>query len=74
MKTLILSTLAAATLAFSAGTALASSNSPDNGFAVYLESVNKAPVARSFLAGEAVYAPTETAPVNFQTDRNGSHH
>ena len=63
----------ATALVLTAGTALANSQSSDNGFAVYLESVNKAPAARSFLAGEAVYAPTETPAVNFQTDRNGSH-
>ena len=56
MKTLILSTLAAAAIALSAGTALASQNSPDNGFAVYLESVNKAPApARQFLTTDTGY-------------------
>ena len=56
MKTLILSTVAAAALALSAGTALASSNSSDNGFAVYLESVNKAPTTeRQYLTNDAGY-------------------
>jgi len=56
MKTLILSTVAAAALALSAGTALASQNSSDNGFAVYLESVNKAPTAdRQFLQTDTGY-------------------
>ena len=56
MKTLILSTVAAAALALSAGTALASQNSSDNGFAVYLESVNKAPApARQFLTTDTGY-------------------
>jgi hypothetical protein len=49
MKTLILSTVAAVTLALSAGTALASDASHDDGFAVLLQSQGKAP-ARSFLA------------------------
>jgi hypothetical protein len=56
MKTLILSTIAAAAIALSAGTALASENSSDNGFAVYLESVNKAPApARQFLTTDTGY-------------------
>ena len=56
MKTLILSTIAAAVIALSAGTALASENSSDNGFAVYLESVNKAPTAdRQFLTTDTGY-------------------
>ena len=57
MKTLILSTIAAAAIALSAGTALASENSSDNGFAVYLESVNKAPTTadRQFLKTEGGY-------------------
>ena len=60
MKTLILSTIAAAAIALSAGTALASENSPDNGFAIYLESVlesvTKAPApARQFLSNDAGY-------------------
>ena len=56
MKTLILSTIAAAAIALSAGTALASENSSDNGFAVYLESVNKAPApARQFLKTDGGY-------------------
>ena len=56
MKTLILSTVAAVALALSAGTALASSNSSDNGFAVYRESVNAAPAAdRQFLSSPADY-------------------
>ena len=63
MKTLILSTVAAAALALSAGTALASSNSSDNGFAVYLESVNKAPTTdRQYLTteGQGDYTGTES--------------
>ena len=53
MKTLILSTVAAAALALSAGTALASSNSSDNGFAVYQESLAKAPIAeRQYLTND----------------------
>ena len=56
MKTLILSTVAAAALALSAGTALASSNSSDNGFAVYQESLAKAPIAeRQFLQTDTGY-------------------
>ena len=56
MKALILSTVAAAAIALSAGTALASENSSDNGFAVYLESVNKAPApARQFLTTDTGY-------------------
>jgi len=56
MKTLILSTIAAAAIALSVGTALASENSSDNGFAVYLESVNKAPApARQFLTTDTGY-------------------
>ena len=56
MKTLILSTIAAAAIALSAGTALASENSSDNGFAVYQESLAKAPTAdRQFLKTEGGY-------------------
>ena len=56
MKTLVLSTIAAAAIALSAGTALASENSSDNGFAVYQESVNKAPApARQFLTTDTGY-------------------
>ena len=51
MKNLILSTIAAAALALTAGTALASDASPDNGFAVYLQDQGKAPATRSFLSG-----------------------
>jgi hypothetical protein len=47
MKNVILSTIAAAALALTAGTALASDASPDNGFAVYQQSQAKAPVART---------------------------
>jgi hypothetical protein len=50
MKTVLLSTLAAAVIALSAGTALASDASHDDGFAVFLQSQGKAP-ARSFLSG-----------------------
>ena len=63
MKTLILSTVAAAAIALSAGTALASENSSDNGFAVYLESVNKAPTTdRQYLTteGQGDYTGTES--------------
>ena len=63
MKTLILSTVAAAALALSAGTALASQNSSDNGFAVYQESLAKAPiVARQYLTtdGQGDYTGTES--------------
>ena len=56
MKTFILSTIAAAALALSAGTALASSNSSDNGFAVYQESLQNTPAAdRQFLSSDAGY-------------------
>ena len=51
MKNLMLSTIAAAALALTAGTALASDASPDNGFAVYLQDQGKAPATRSFLSG-----------------------
>ena len=55
MKTLILSTIAAAALALSAGTALASSNSSDNGFEIYRQSQSQAHNApttnRQFLSG-----------------------
>jgi hypothetical protein len=51
MKTLLLSTLAATVIALSAGTALASDRSPDNGFAVYLQDQTQAPAARTFLSG-----------------------
>jgi len=51
MKTLILSTIAAAALVLTAGTALASDASPDNGFAVYLQDQAAAPAARDFLSG-----------------------
>jgi len=47
MKNLILATIAAAALALTAGTALASDASPDNGFAVYQRSLAKAPVVRT---------------------------
>ena len=54
MKTLILSTIAAAAIALSAGTALASENSSDNGFEIYRQSLNlshKAPSGeRQFLS------------------------
>jgi hypothetical protein len=49
MKTLLLSTIAAAAIALSTGTALAN-NSTDNGFAVYLQSQHQAPAQRSFPA------------------------
>ena len=56
MKTLTLSTFAAAVIALSAGTALASSNSTDNGFQIMLESLkqqDKAPTAeRQFLSAQ----------------------
>jgi len=62
MKTLILSTIAAAAIALSAGTALASQNSSDNGFAVYQESLAKAPIAeRQFLKTEGGYQGDYTA-------------
>ena len=51
MKNIILSAIAAAALALTAGTALASDASPDNGFAVYLQDQSVAPAARSFLSG-----------------------
>jgi len=51
MKNIILSTIAAAALALTAGTALASDASPDNGFAVYLQDQAKAPASRNFLSG-----------------------
>ena len=55
MKTLILSTIAAVALALSAGTALASSNSADNGFEIYRQSQSQAHSApttdRQFLSG-----------------------
>jgi len=78
MKTFILSTLAAAALALSAGSAFASRDSDDHGFDIYLQSVEKAPAAqrqflfgeRRFLSGETIYAPSETAPLNHQTDRS----
>jgi len=57
------STIAAAAIALSAGTALASENSSDNGFAVYLESVNKAPTTdRQYLTteGQGDYTGTES--------------
>ena len=64
MKTLILSTVAAAALALSAGTALASQNSSDNGFAVYQESLAKAPApARQYLTTDGYqgdYTGTES--------------
>jgi hypothetical protein len=59
MKTLILSTIAAAAIALSAGTALASENSSDNGFEIYRQSLNlphKAPApARQFLTTDTGY-------------------
>ena len=53
MKNLILSTIAATALILTAGTALASDASPDNGFAVYLQDQAVAPAARSFLSGSS---------------------
>ena len=59
MKTLILSTIAAAAIALSAGTALASENSSDNGFEIYRQSLNvphKAPSGeRQFLSSGPSY-------------------
>ena len=43
--------IAATALVLTAGTALASNRSPDNGFAVYLQNRAAAPAARSFLSG-----------------------
>ena len=51
MKTLI---LAATALVLTTATALANSQSSDNGFAVYLQSQAKAPVARSAAANYPV--------------------
>src|SRR5207244_9317299 len=56
IKPLLLSTIAAAALALSAGTALASENSPDNGFEIYLECDNDAQgPARQFLTTDTGY-------------------
>jgi len=41
----------AAALVLTAGTALANSQSNDNGFAVYQQSLQKSPATRSFLSG-----------------------
>ena len=41
MKTLMFSTIAAAVIALSAGTAFAGPNSTDNGFQIYLESLTQ---------------------------------
>jgi hypothetical protein len=58
MKTIIISTIAAAAIALSCGTALASSDSPDKGFDIYRHSISRGPHAsvmvRHFLTG---YAP-----------------
>jgi fructose-specific component phosphotransferase system IIB-like protein len=58
MKTLILSTIAAAAIALSAGPALANNNT-DNGFAVYLQSQHQAPAHRSFLSGSDYADPDQ---------------
>ena len=43
--------IAATALVLTAGTALASDRSPDNGFAVYQQSIQKNAAPRSFLSG-----------------------
>ena len=68
MKTLILSTIAAAALALSAGTALAN-NSTDNGFAVYLQSQHQAPAQRSFLSGSDYADPDQGLSSNAKESR-----
>jgi len=82
MKNVILSTIAATALTLTAGTALASDASPDNGFAVYQQSQAKAPVARSAAAdyqvgtdnGFAVYQQdaAQTAPAAFLSASAGN--
>jgi hypothetical protein len=74
MKTLILSTVAAAAIALSTGAALANDASRDNGFAVYQQSQSVAPTARTAADypvgtdnGFAVYQQNVgiAAPANF---------
>ena len=59
MKTLILSTIAAAAIALSAGTALASGNSSDYGYDIMLQSLNQPHQApsgeRQFLSSGPTY-------------------
>jgi len=69
MKTLLLSTIAAAAIALSAGTALASENSSDNGFAVYLQSQHQAPAQRSFLSGSDYADPDQGVSFNGKESR-----
>ena len=69
MKTLILSTIAAAAIALSAGTALASSTSHDDGFEVFLQSQGKAPAARSFLSGSSYADPDQGVSYNGKESR-----
>jgi len=68
MKTLLLSTIAAAAIALSTGTALAN-NSTDNGFAVYLQSQHQAPAQRSFLSGSDYADPDQGVSFNGKESR-----
>jgi len=78
MKSLILSTVAAAALALSAGTAFASSADypigTDNGFAVYQQDQKVVP-HRAFLAGSESYATgTDNGFAAYQQDQRVSAH
>ena len=69
MKTLI---LAATALVLTTATALANSQSSDNGFAVYLQSQAKAPVARSAAANYPVGTDNGFAAYQQDTQVKGS--
>ena len=68
MKTLILSTIAAAAIALSAGTALAN-DSNDNGFVIYLQSQHQPAPQRSFLSGSDYADPDQGVSSNAKDAR-----
>ena len=68
MKTLILSTIAAAAIALSAGTALAK-DSNDNGFVIYLQSQHQPAAQRSFLSGSDYADPDQGLSSNAKDAR-----
>ena len=72
MKNLILSTIAATALVLTAGTALASDASPDNGFAVYQQGQAKVPVARGAAANYPVGTDNGFAAYQQDTQVKGS--
>jgi Tol biopolymer transport system component len=68
MKTLVISALTVAALALSAGTALASSTSHDDGFDVFLQD-QQGGHARSFLSGSTASDPEQGISYNGKWDR-----